>query len=70
MTNREYIISKLNAGKTIWRYTKSHAISYTKSNNGVWRVSHHDCGSCTDKTISMQTAIDQLLRNFGQIYKI
>lgn len=70
MTNREFIVNKLNSGKTIWRFTPSSTISYTKSNKGVWRVRHSDMSGSTDKTISMQTAISQLLRNFKQIASI
>jgi len=69
MTNREFIVREFESGHTVWRYTNTSGISYTKINNGVWRVRHGLC-SCTDKTISMQTAISQLLRNFKQISNI
>ena len=70
MTNREFITEKLNKGKTIWRFTKSAAISYTKTNNGVWCVKHYGMDECRDETISMRTAIDRLVRNFKQIDRI
>ena len=70
MTNREFIVEKLNSGKTIWRFTKRYAISYSKSNKGVWVVYHYGMNDCRDETISMQTAIDRLVRNFKQIDSI
>jgi hypothetical protein len=68
MTNREFIIKKLNQGKTLWRHCKTCCVSYSKCNNGVWQVYHYD-GAEFDKcqTIPMQTAINQLLRNFKNI---
>lgn len=69
MTNKEFIRENLMRGRTIWRFTPSASISYTRVNGGVWRV-RHGLNSCTDKKISFIAAVDQLARNFAQIDNI
>ena len=69
MTNRELIVKKLESGKTIWRYTPTSSISYTKVNDGIWRVCH-GLASSSSKKLNTQTAISQLVRNFKQIASI
>lgn len=68
MTNKEFIRKKLLGGAQLWRYTKTAAISYKRNNDGtVWVVTHKDLAGCKDETISFNTAVDRLCRNFKEI---
>lgn len=66
--NRDFIKRQLDSGKTIWRFTDTAEISYTKTPNGVFVVRH--CNSDNVETISMEVAVRQLSRNFKRIFKV
>ena len=68
MTNREYVIKRLNGGHTIHRTTDKHLYAYKKVNGGVHvRSMSYDSGIIKDKIISEYSAIHSLIRNFKQI---